>query len=164
MQRKSSLFNLSSYCLCNKISQKKYARVIWHLLEFQDPSSCGELARFAHKYVRFTHKKVRLAHIHLFINIIMATTASNKKCLSPPSMQRCLSPPQCKNVCPPPCVWEMFVPPSLLCVRNVCPPPLLCARNVCPRGQTNSLSPTPPLMYVSNVCHPGTNKWGGPKK
>ena len=28
----------------------------------------------------------RFAHIHLFINIIIATTASNIKCLSPPSV------------------------------------------------------------------------------
>ena len=62
----------------------------------ENSSSCGELACFAHKKVRFTH-------IHLLININIATTTSNIKCLSPPVY---------KNVCPP-CLWEIFVPPCM---------------------------------------------------
>ena len=62
-------------------------------LEFQGPtgpknsSSCGGLARFA-------HKKVRFAHILLLpIDIIITTNIFNIKCLSPPLSLKMFVPP-----------------------------------------------------------------------
>ena len=75
------------YIIITIISPTRLNGKIYLQLEFQGPknsSSCGELARFAYKNVRFAHKNVRFAYNHLFINNIIGTTASNKKCLSPP--------------------------------------------------------------------------------
>ena len=133
--------------------EKSHWLFLW-ILEFQGP------ACFAHKYVCFAHKSVRLAHIHLFINIIMATIASNKKCLSPPSM---------KNVCPLlnakmfvpllSCVWKCLSPPSLLCVRNVYPP-LSCVKEMLvPQGTNKLLVPRRQTnCWGQTKCHRQTDE------